>query len=232
MIPATMNRTGHGADGGSSGCPPLQLQNSLGAGARNGHVTSTPPLRCALCASCRCRLLWALFVCFRSALLVRARRVSVLECAFWGFPLLSALLHPLLRIPTTTSLCHTTSMDYPGAPRAAVAPAGALVSCLAVHACGFRCCLRSPHHCAPCNIQSKRKSGVNLMSSNVLCVTVGDGTTKRHHSGSEWSKDRHMTTGHSAAAAAQFRDVAMTQQHCSCIEPAPLSVPLQRLFLG
>ena len=60
-----------------------------------------PPLPCALGVSCRRRLFGALFVrsrsCCWSALV---GRLSVLECAFWGFLLLFALLHlfPLLRL--------------------------------------------------------------------------------------------------------------------------------------
>ena len=56
--------------------------------------------QCTLGASCRCLLLWALFVCFPSVLFALVSRVSVLECGFWGFPMLFSLLHlfPLLHL--------------------------------------------------------------------------------------------------------------------------------------
>ena len=51
------------------------------------------PPRCALGASCRC-LLWALFVCFRSVLLVRARGPALrLGVCLWGFPLLFVMCY-------------------------------------------------------------------------------------------------------------------------------------------
>ena len=39
-------------------------------------VALFPPLQCELGASCCCWLLWALLVCFRSVLLVRARGLA------------------------------------------------------------------------------------------------------------------------------------------------------------
>ena len=67
-----------------------------------------PPLRCTLGASCRCRLLGALFVLGASVLCCWSAlvgRLSGLECAFWGFPRLLALLHlfPLLRLFVTNA---------------------------------------------------------------------------------------------------------------------------------
>ena len=60
-------------------------------------VALFPPPRCALIASCRCRLLWALVVCFRSAvLLVRARGTPLrLGVCLWGFPAVAYAVTPL-----------------------------------------------------------------------------------------------------------------------------------------
>ena len=67
-------------------------------------VAVLSPLRCALGASCRCRLLGALFVCFRSVL-VRARGPALrLGVFLLGFPAVACAGTP---IPTITSLCNT-----------------------------------------------------------------------------------------------------------------------------
>ena len=55
-------------------------------------------------ASCRCRLLWALFVFSRFVLLVRARGPALrLEVCLLGFPAVVCGVTPL---PTTASLCY------------------------------------------------------------------------------------------------------------------------------
>ena len=68
-------------------------------------VALFPPLQCMLGASCCCRLVGALFVCFRFCLvgLHSWGWLSVLGCAFWGFLLSFAPLHlsPLLRFVVT-----------------------------------------------------------------------------------------------------------------------------------
>ena len=68
-------------------------------------VASYPPLPCALGASCRCRLLGALIVCFRSVLLVRARGPALrLGVCLLGLPAVACAVSP---IPTIASLCDT-----------------------------------------------------------------------------------------------------------------------------
>ena len=66
-------------------------------------VALFPPLRCALGASCRCRLLGALFVCSRPALLVRARGPALhLGVFLVGFPAVACAVTP---VPAIVSLC-------------------------------------------------------------------------------------------------------------------------------
>ena len=68
-------------------------------------VSLFPPLQCTLGASCCCRLLGALFVCFRSVLLVRARGPALrLGLCLLGFPAVACAVTP---IPTFASLCNT-----------------------------------------------------------------------------------------------------------------------------
>ena len=67
---------------------------------------SAAPVRigCALGAFCRCRLLWALLVCFHSVLLVRARGPALHPgVCLLGFPAVVCAATP---IPTVASLCN------------------------------------------------------------------------------------------------------------------------------
>ena len=68
-------------------------------------VALLPPLKCALGASCRCRLRGALLVCFRSTLLVRAREPALrLGLCLLGFPAVACAVSPR---PTIASLRNT-----------------------------------------------------------------------------------------------------------------------------
>ena len=78
-------------------------------------VALFPLRRCALNASCRCQPLWALFVCFRSVLLVRAHGPALcLGVCLLGLPAVVCAVTPA---PSIASLCNIVMVRHAEAIR-------------------------------------------------------------------------------------------------------------------